>query len=499
MSQRKACWFELFRLPWQEKVPLLCLQGLVNRAGPRLMFETRFWNWNKADSYWRDYYAAEKGLVFETVESVEALLDRFADEVQGLVVYDPQIEQTIWVACTLAGLNNWLPVSPAQARKMPDLPVKCDLRGRWYDKTSPMRWAIDELLDRCKRGMAYSVDKLWSGMSIDTLDLAVMNKAFVFSLKPDARGNEEERLGHELMEKLGPNCGIYGWAEPEENYCQLVSMHSNYVMCAEAPNLSFHHQIPADVSRLRQKSHVDPGRLKLEKDKHYVAFMSSEGDAMKIHTVLHGQAWLNPDRGKVPINWGFQPRMLDVAPAMAEYYYATATENDYFYCGCSGAGYTYPNWMPEPLPFFEETNRYMKRADLRVLDCWIHFHRPTYELYLQQDGIDAITLPCGPGGPVWMACGKPVIRRYPHMHYVPNGLTPKQLAELIRKAATHVQRKPGFICFFFIPDWNNETSQGGYSPTDLAATRDQLGEEFKVVTLEEMVWAVYQARDLPST
>ena len=40
--------------------------------------------------------------------------------------------------------------------------------------------------------------------------------------------------------------------------------------------------------------------------------------------------WFDKARGKVPVNWGFQPRMVDVAPAMAEYYYKTMTENDYF-------------------------------------------------------------------------------------------------------------------------------------------------------------------------
>jgi len=492
MSRLEAVWFDLHRLEWMEKVTLLCLQGLVNRRGPRLMFETRFWNWSGADAYWRRYYEDNKGIVFTTLDTPDDVVRRFAGELDGIVLYDPDLEQTLWVAATMGGLNNCVPMSPEQARRFGELPVRYDLRGRWRDKLGPIRWAMDELLPKCRRGVAYSVDKLWSGVSVDSLDYAILEQGFVFSLKPDAEG-DEGRLAHDLMDALGPNCGVYGWAEPEHRYCELVSLHSNYIMCAEAPNLSFHHGVPAETARFRQKARLDRSKLRLERDKYYVAFMTSEGDAMKIHTVLHGQAWLNPDRGKVPINWGFQPRMLEVAPAMAEYYYGTATPNDYFYCGCSGAGYTYPNWMPEPQPFFEASNEYMKRADLRILDTWIHFHRPTYELYLQQDGIDCITMPCGPGGPVWMANGKAVLRRYPGLHYYPPGRKPEEIVESIRQATKYVRSKPGFMTFFFVPDWQNASSQGGYSPTDLVSVRDGLGGEFKVVTLEEMAWAMYAA------
>ncbi|GMU23452.1 MAG: hypothetical protein AMXMBFR13_35300 [Phycisphaerae bacterium] len=492
----EACWFELHRLEWPEKVTFLCLQGLVNREGAKLMYDAQFWNWAGADQFWKGYYTEKKGFTFEKLESTDEVLRRFASSYSGVVIYDPQVEQTMWVACTLAGLHGWLPMSPEQAGRYPHLPVRENFVGRWTDKVAPLRWALENLQPACARGIACSVDKLWSGMSIDSIDYAVMQKGFVYSAKParpDA-SEDEERIAHDVMAAVGPDCAVFGWTEPEHRYCELVSMHGNYIMCAEAPNLSFHRHVPGDVSRPRQKAHADKSRLKLE-DKYYVAFMTSEGDAMKIHTVLHGQAWVCPDRGKVPINWGFQPRMLELAPAMAEYYYTTATEKDYFYCGCSGAGYTFPNWIPEPDSFFHESAAWMKRADLQVLDTWIYYHRPTYELYLREEGIDAITIPAGPGGPVWMSNGKPVIRRYRDCHYYPPGKTPEQIAETIRTTAKRdVKGRPGFIVFFFVPDWRNKTSQGGYSPTELARVEELLGDEFKVVTLEEMVWAAYQTR-----
>ena len=53
------------------------------------------------------------------------------------------------------------------------------------------------LLPRCKPGMILSVDNLWTGMSIHTIDLAVARRAFVFrcSTKTEFSGVMRYRLG----------------------------------------------------------------------------------------------------------------------------------------------------------------------------------------------------------------------------------------------------------------------------------------------------------------
>jgi len=484
---------------WKNQVTMYALQGLVNRKGPRLMYDTQFWNFKPADTVWRDYYVRRKGMRFETLTDMFDVIDRFRADFKGLVIHDPRIEQSLYVACTLAGLEDLLPVKPDVAEKListyPDLKTVHNLVGRWSDEFAPLDYAIDELMPRCRAGMIHSVDNLWTGMSIHTLDLSISRKAFIFRCSTVNKYAEDNKRIWKIHSAAGPNCGVYGWGEPEDRYCEMASMNSNYIMCAEAPNLSFHARVPVERQAFRQKSHVDKSKLVLEEDKYYVAFMTTEGDALKIHLAFQGGAWHDEQRGRVPINWGFQPRMLDVAPAMAEYYYDTMTENDYFYCGCSGAGYTYPNWMPEPDGFFRETDEHMARADLQVMDCWIHFSRPVYERYAQlSPHTEAFVLPCGPGQVKMTEAGTPVILRYGGLHYFPSEKTAEDMAEAIIKAAATTICKPAFLTVFAVPDAaDNQAAQGGFCPADYVKVAEILGQrEYKVVTLEEMAWAAGQ-------
>ena len=480
---------------WKTQVTMYALQGLANRDGPRLMYDTQFWNWKQADTVWRDYYAENKSITFETLTDIYDVIDRFRDTFKGLIVCDPKVEQSLYVACTLAGLEDLLPVMPPMAEKLlakyPDLEVVHDLVGRWSDEFAPLDYCIDELMPRCQPGMIYSVDNLWTGMSTNTLDLAVARKSFVYRCSTNTQYPEDSKRIWRIHAGAGPNCGVYGWGEPEDKYCEMASMNSNYIMCTEAPNLSFHAQVPVDMKKFRQKSHPDQSKLKLEEDKYYVSFMTTEGDALKIHMSFQGGAWHDSDRGKVVINWGFQPRMVDVAPAMAEYYYNTMTDKDHFFCGCSGAGYTYPNWMPEPEEFFRETDRYMEKADIHTMDCWINFSRPVYERYAElSPHTKAFILPCGPGQVKMTQVGTPIILRYGGLHYFPNDKSAADMAAAIKNATGTAETKPLFLTVFAVPDAKeNETAQDGFCPQDFVEVMNLLGDDYKCVTLEEMAWA----------
>ncbi len=486
---------------WKRQITMLALQGLVNRGGAHLMYDTQFWNWRPADQTWRDIYSERYGYDFETLSSEQAVIERYRDAFDGLVVWDDDVEQSIYVACILSALEDLLPVSESHAQELrkryPDLEIRHDLRARWQDEFAPLDYAIEELLGRCEPGMAYSVDRLWSGMSIDALDLAVARKAFIYRCSTvEAYPQDSARIWR-IHQALGPNCGIYGWGEPEDAYCRMASLNSNYIMCAEAPNLSFHAKVKTSSPSLRQKSHRDKASLKLE-DKFYIAFLTTEGDAMKIHTVFQGGAWRDENRGKVVVNWGFQPRMLDIAPAMAEYYFETMTENDYFFCGCSGAGYTYPNWMQEPEEFFRETEEYMRRSDLQVMDAWIYFSRPVYDRYSELcPSCEAFVLPAGPIQIKELKTGKTAICRYGSLHYYPSGKSAEDMAASIKEAVASLECRPAFLTVFAVPNANdNKSAQDGFSPTDYTRVMEILGEdEFKCVTLEEMAWAAREFLD----
>lgn len=161
-----------------------CLQGIVNRKGPRLFLRVF-----DSDDFWLDYLR-RPGNWLEKVELVtvgakenpeEALLAaarRFADEVRGLVVWDAAVPATSNVATTAAGLEDLLPVRGGEvegsigARLREMFPVRLDLTGMFplreggsgSAKCDAYLWAKERYLDSgradpCRLG--YWMDAFW--------------------------------------------------------------------------------------------------------------------------------------------------------------------------------------------------------------------------------------------------------------------------------------------------------------------------------------------------
>jgi hypothetical protein len=471
----------------ETKITSLAFQGLANREGSRIFYKARFWNWPRSDEFWMDYLANNKGFRFEQVETLSDLVRLYPRVAKGLVVWDPNIEQTKWIALIMAGLDDLLPIPPECIEIYENLPVCEDLRNRFSSEIDAAKWSVKKLIGRCNLKMGYSIDRTWSGITIDALDYAVQQRSFVYSLNHAGKNPAEIELVHEILSRIGPVAPIFGWGEPEDAYCQTISFHDNYVMCAEAPNLSFWTHIPCERTDWTQRARKDPSSFVLN-DKHYIAFCTSEGDTPKMAVSVEGGAWLDPNRGKLPINWGMNPLHLDLFPAIMEFYWNTATENDYFIGGASGAGYTYPNCMPNPEAWMKQTGDYFARADMHETDAWMHFSRPVYELYAKVSGIRAFAMPCGPFGCTLLNGGEAVafFRGNSGLNYFNSSGHPQDLAAQIKRHCCK-RTRPSFSVAHLVPDdRRNPTAQGGWNPTLLLEVAEILGDEFKIVTMQEL-------------
>jgi hypothetical protein len=72
---------------------------------------------------------------------------------------------------------------------------------------------------------------------------------------------------------------------------------------------------------LRARRRFDPSAVKLE-NRCYVTFMVNEGDTLKwMGSVMGAGRWLEPGRGRLPINWGISPFINEYYPGLMEYYY----------------------------------------------------------------------------------------------------------------------------------------------------------------------------------
>ncbi len=83
----------------------------------------------------------------------------------------------------------------------------------------------------------------------------------------------------------------------------------------------------------------------------------------------------DPQRGRVPLGWAFDPNLADRAPQALAYAYRHATTNDFFIAGDSGAGYLNPlgltvrpdSKLPSGLPAWTKHNlRYFRQWDMTI-------------------------------------------------------------------------------------------------------------------------------------
>ena len=121
------------------------LQGVVNRERPRVyLIEDA----DEGKEAWPSTFAVPQ----RRVADPWTLVERYRDELRGVVVYDPAQPDSINVATTLAGLRDAVVASPELAARLSaapyDLPVLDDLRGRFESRIDAYRWQYEHLWPR---------------------------------------------------------------------------------------------------------------------------------------------------------------------------------------------------------------------------------------------------------------------------------------------------------------------------------------------------------------
>lgn len=494
--------FSIKNMSDEEVILLLNLQGIVNRDAPRLFYDTEGRSdWGPSDRRWMRIWHDRKGYDFEPIESTDDLIRAFSDYINGLVVYDSTLDASRYVALTIAGLENLLAVSVAQMKgEIANLPVKHDLRGQFASGVEAYEWAIKELRPRCSDAICYSAGQSHDDVNLGhdngiilALDYAIAHHGFVFNLSPcpepatydyekeHVKGHPEDvRLMEAIFATYKAPAKVYGWNEPEWKFTSRISKHGHMLMCGKGANLSFHQHVPAELTTFRQAAETNPKPRKIA-DKYYLAFMTNEGDTPRVFTTFFFGAWKDPERGSVPINWGISPTLISDFPAIAEYYYSTATKNDYFYAGVSGPGYSFIDQLPDIGAFARYAKPRFEAANIDIVDAWdeFEFHPELYETFAREAGVRLFTLlPRGESGVRLLPCGVPVIIPHEKVHY--KGSNVESRIEAIN--AIVAEHKPPFL----IPLYGGLTAGCCARYKQLVDRLDP--NKFEFVTLAEMAW-----------
>jgi hypothetical protein len=354
---------------WDEQLTMTCIQGLINREEPRiyLVFD------DYVDRLWLPIYRERYGVAFSESKNLLEIVSLFADELKSFVVYDAKMLHSANVAMTYGSIHNAVPASPSMADELSAVGLKkvADFRGKWRNRLEAYEWELENLMPECHKRIVGStcVDPPYIANPTHHIrDYLVATKAFSFDLSTKIRDRKENELFDRILSRF-PRLGVVlGWhccRDIESEAVTRAAKNGFFVLCNLAsPNLSVHAGIKTDWE-FKQK-HINKDLVSVE-NKVYVTFIQSDGDAIWALNNFQNRNWLDSQRGSFPYNWEIQPLILDLAPGILEYYYRTATPNDYFIAGPSGAGYTYPTPNKRLKEFLEQTKDYLKLCDLRSI------------------------------------------------------------------------------------------------------------------------------------
>jgi hypothetical protein len=335
---------------YEDLVLAQAIQGIVAKRESKIYIEAA-----TKESAYEEYLQLlvdDYGITYEYVDDVYSLIDIFKDEVNGYSLYHKNLD-SINVAFTYAGLTNTLPITSDQVEAIENLGInfEIDLTSKDYS------WLIDNYKDDINWDYVIQQSPNWKGIR----DYGIANQGLYMNYHYLA-------LSANDLNRMGYDSPMLGWGSTDEvsdvadlSYYGITTVATNH-----SYNLSLFGAEQLRIDSFKQK--FDRSSIETE-DKHYVAFVMSDGDNIQwmMNGYLQDERWFGAsERGQIPFGWSIGPTAYDLVPTVLNQYYEQATTNDYLLAGVSGSGYFYPDKMPEEALnlHLARTNEYFERLDL---------------------------------------------------------------------------------------------------------------------------------------
>src|SRR5690349_20799316 len=140
--------YDIRRASPDVQLAVTTMAGIVNRPQPQVYLLV-----GDDDVFWLRQVLSSIPQTMSPVandDTLEAILIAHRSSIQGLIIYDPNLSDTVNVATTLAGQRDGIVVSPTQAQDLQQrykLPVLVDLRTyKWRTRLQAYDWARQNLL-----------------------------------------------------------------------------------------------------------------------------------------------------------------------------------------------------------------------------------------------------------------------------------------------------------------------------------------------------------------
>ncbi|PZW27951.1 GxGYxY motif-containing protein [Thermosporothrix hazakensis] len=137
---------------------LATLQGIVNRERPRIYLIEHMVDDGKYT------WLQETGVPYKMYQDPWQLINKYKKELKGIIIYDPNVPDTINAATTLAGLRTGIVAHPDLVAKLTTPPLKLpileDLRGRFTGKLDVINWQMTNLWPQTTHRMLIGLDPM---------------------------------------------------------------------------------------------------------------------------------------------------------------------------------------------------------------------------------------------------------------------------------------------------------------------------------------------------
>jgi GxGYxYP putative glycoside hydrolase C-terminal domain/GxGYxYP_N second domain/GxGYxYP third domain/GxGYxYP_N 1st domain len=342
--------------------------------------------------------------------ALDAMLNKYASSIQGMIIYDPNSIDSINIATMLAGQRDGMVVSPAQASTLQgpphQLPVIADLRiYQWKNRIQAYTWAESNLHKNSATNLIAGLDPKISGALRSFL---VATRTFIYWLDaskwiPDIFNGwiSENGLMQRILSSFPAGTTHLGWFIDEPGGVKLTSQAAMPVLASDFfENLEVWtsvHNVPgiqqaqtenvgtglapvlAAAQEMNVVDNISVGaapdinvvdNVSAGAPKAYVSFTISDGDNLQYDQHRMAGLWRDPVRGSIPIGWTISPSLVQTAPSLAAFYMSTASPNDELIAGPSGEGYMYPSdWPQAQLPaFLKLTGELMQTMKLNIIE-----------------------------------------------------------------------------------------------------------------------------------
>ena len=372
------------KLDFATKLMLESLQALANSNTPVLFAIQR-----PQDLSWRQTMEKSFGQTSEMISVDEALAHFGANAPQVIWNWDYSWSRSF--ATTLAGINHALLTD----HKLEGHEVAYDFNNSGLtNKVQAYRWALAEVLPQCNHNQLVYLDEGLTWLR----DYAMQQKLFVFNLDP-LNDPEDGRLLDEILSRYPAQTRVFGWASGnfarkdknqngvtvENALVNRLSKRGMLLVPADyAGNLSFYIQTQPYVTKFKQQR--IQRNLNLQPGKRFVLLVVSDGDNLQINLGAMRTWWEDYQTLHVPLAWTISPQLVDVAPAVLQFYYQeTAKLGGWseFVAGPSGYGYVNPGSLNrvQLMEFVQQTRQACERADIRSVAILDNGSRPAAQVF----------------------------------------------------------------------------------------------------------------------